>query len=126
MKPIDNLWSKCVRVETGPRCFLCSQREATQAHHIYPRSRYPEHKYDADFGVGCCAVCHPVLDRTKPEVLLELVERKFPDRAARVRDKIANRPLKQTPKEQRALLRARMKSAESVNWMDLECCDVES
>jgi hypothetical protein len=124
MKAIDILWSKCVRAETGPYCIRCGKLGG-QAHHIYPRSLYPEHKYDADFGVCCCGTCHPSLDRLKPEVTLALVERRFPDRAARVRDKIAHRPPKTTPAEQRALLRARMKSAESTKWMDLECCDVE-
>lgn len=124
MKPIDLLWSKCVRKETGPYCIRCGKL-GNEAHHIYPRSRFPEHKYDADFGVCSCGLCHPILDRNKPEVTLAMVERRFPDRAARVRDKIANRPPKTTPKEQRALLRARIDNAERTNWMDLECCDVE-
>ena len=125
MKAIDTLWSKCVIAETGPQCILCRRHLASQAHHIYPRSRFPEHKYDADFGVGVCAICHPAADRMSPEIMLEqVVAVRFPDRAARVRDKIANRPPKTNPKQQRALLRARMLNAEK-NWMDLECCDVE-
>ncbi len=123
MKAIDTLWSKCVLAETGPRCILCG-RMADQAHHIYHRSLYPEHKYDADFGVAACRECHPKLDRMPAETLLVVVGVRFPDRVARVRDKIANRPPKTNPVEQRALLRARMMNAEK-NWMDLECCDVE-
>ena len=123
MKAIDTLWSKCVLEETGPRCILCGG-VADQAHHIYPRSRFPEHTYDADFGIATDCRCHPKLDRMPPEIVLAAVEGRFPDRVARVRDKIAHRPLKTNPVEQRALLRARMKNAER-NWMDLECCDVE-
>lgn len=123
MKAIDTLWSKCVLAETGPRCILCG-RMADQAHHIYHRSLYPEHKYDADFGVAACRECHPKLDRMRSEEVLVLVERKFPDRGWRVADKLAHRPPKANAKEQRALLRARMMNAEK-NWMDLECCDVE-
>lgn len=124
MKAIDTLWSKCVLAETGPRCILCGG-VADQAHHIYPRSRFPEHTYDADFGIATDCRCHPKLDRMPPEIVLAAVEGRFPDRVARVRDKIANRPPRTNPKEQRALLRARMRSAEQTNWMDLECCDVE-
>lgn len=124
MKPIDLLWSKCVRMETGPHCiFPGCTRGAQHAHHVYPRSRYPEYKYDADFGVACCAEHHPVLDLLRPSETLRMVEERFPDRAARIADKIAHRPPRQTAKEQRALLRARMLNAEK-NWMDLECCDV--
>lgn len=126
MKALDLLWSKCVRMETGPHCIVpgCT-RGAQHAHHVYPRSRYPEHRYDADFGVACCAEHHPVLDLMNPLDVWALVQERFPDRAARMADKIAHRPPKTNPKEQRALLRARMNAAEHSNWMDLECCDVE-
>ena len=123
MKAIDTLWSKCVIAETGPRCILCGAL-ADQAHHIYPRSRFPEHKYDADFGIAVCWKCHPVADRMAGDEMLGRCVARFPDRVARVYDKLANRPPKTNPKEQRALLRARMMNAEK-NWMDLECCDVE-
>ncbi len=123
MKTIDTLWSKCVLAETGPRCILCGDL-ADQGHHIYRRSRFPEHKYDADFGVAACWKCHPKLDQMPAEILLTVMEVRFPARVARVREKIAQRPPKTDAKEQRALLRARMMNAQK-NWMDLECCDVE-
>lgn len=122
MKAIDTLWSKCVLLETGPRCILCGG-PADQAHHIYRRSRFPEYKYDADFGIATCWKCHPKLDRMPPELVLYAVEGRFPDRVARVRDKIKHKPPRTDAKQQRALLRARMHNARS-NWM-LECCDVE-
>jgi len=108
---IDTLWSKCVLLETGPRCFLCGEL-ADEAHHIYPPTRFPDRQYDADFGVATCSICHPTLHRVPADIVLHHLEGRFPERLARVRDKIAHRPPRTDVTEQCLLLLARMHNAE--------------
>jgi len=55
-------WSTLVRVRDEFVCYICSEkivpRCKSQAHHIYPKSLYPEKAYNLDNGVCVCAECH--------------------------------------------------------------------
>lgn len=50
-------WSKDVRDRDG-KCLNCGATEGLHAHHIKPKSRYPELILDFDNGKTLCYVCH--------------------------------------------------------------------
>jgi len=58
-------WSTLVRVRDEFVCYVCSEkikvRAKAQAHHVYPKSIYPEKAYDLDNGVCVCGRCHQPL-----------------------------------------------------------------
>jgi len=62
-------WSTLVRVRDNYICYVCSEkispRSESEAHHIYPKSEYPEKAYDLDNGVCVCSRCHhPIVHST--------------------------------------------------------------
>ena len=62
-------WSTSIRVRDGFICYVCSEkimpRSKSQAHHIYPKSIYPDRAYDLDNGACVCSSCHhPIVHST--------------------------------------------------------------
>ena len=54
-------WSRRIRIRDGGRCLVCRGQFdiwRLQAHHIYPKSLYPEKALDLGNGVSCCTGCH--------------------------------------------------------------------
>jgi len=51
------LWSKKVKKRDGV-CKACISKYNLEAHHIYPKSKYPSKKYDLKNGVTLCRDCH--------------------------------------------------------------------
>jgi 5-methylcytosine-specific restriction endonuclease McrA len=54
-------WSFRIRIRDGHKCFLCEEgkeRRMMEAHHIYPKSLYPEKKFDLANGICLCHRCH--------------------------------------------------------------------
>lgn len=51
-------WSKAVRVRDKNTCQMCGRVGTIEAHHIYPKSLYPDKAYNLDNGVSLCRCCH--------------------------------------------------------------------
>ena len=57
-------WSKTVREQWGHKCAYCGRSEDEwylQAHHIKPRSLYPELELETDNGIALCKRCHGIV-----------------------------------------------------------------
>lgn len=54
-------WSKAVILRDG-KCTACGSKEILQAHHILPRSLFPDKMYDVDNGICLCEKCHKKTD----------------------------------------------------------------
>ena len=50
-------WSTRVRERDG-RCQYCRSVDLLEAHHVYPKSRYPDLRYLLDNGLTLCQPCH--------------------------------------------------------------------
>lgn len=50
-------WSVAVKARDG-KCMCCGATTALVAHHIKPKSQYPELKFDVDNGQTLCVDCH--------------------------------------------------------------------
>ncbi len=50
-------WSVFVRSRDG-RCTFCGKDSDLHAHHVKPKSLYPDLKFDTDNGVTLCYSCH--------------------------------------------------------------------
>lgn len=57
-----NDWIKAVYKRDNYKCQLCSagqnKKNRLEAHHIYPKRKYPELVYDIDNGITLCMRCH--------------------------------------------------------------------
>jgi hypothetical protein len=53
-------WSLLVRLRDSFTCYVCGKKckKTTQAHHIYPKSLYPEKAFELDNGVTVCRDHH--------------------------------------------------------------------
>ena len=56
MNPIT--WAKRIKALDGNACAYCGASDNLQAHHIKPRSLYPEEAYSLRNGVTLCRPCH--------------------------------------------------------------------
>lgn len=54
----DREWSKTVRARAGNRCELCGAEKYLNAHHILPKERYKEYRYELTNGISLCPSCH--------------------------------------------------------------------
>jgi len=54
-------WSKDVIKKYG-KCLACGSVVKLQAHHILPKSLFPEKMYDVDNGICLCKECHKKTD----------------------------------------------------------------
>lgn len=57
-------WSKAVREQWGHKCVWCGRGEDEwylQAHHIKPKSLYPELETETDNGIALCKRCHKIV-----------------------------------------------------------------
>ena len=55
----DLEWAKHVKLRDGGMCQNCgAERARLHAHHIAPRSRRPDLKYDLNNGITLCSNCH--------------------------------------------------------------------
>jgi len=52
------LWSVIIKKLDNHMCKNCDSTENLNAHHIYPKSEYPEFSLDLDKGVTLCVPCH--------------------------------------------------------------------
>ena len=53
-----NTWSQQVRDNADNKCEICGQKGDLQAHHINPKSEYPEQALDPLNGICLCDKCH--------------------------------------------------------------------
>jgi len=60
-------WSAAIKARDC-KCVTCGAETALVAHHIKPKSQYPELKYDLDNGVTLCVDCHKDHHREHPVV----------------------------------------------------------
>lgn len=60
-------WSAAIKARDC-RCLTCGATTALVAHHVKPKSQYPELKYDLDNGVTLCVDCHKDHHRDHPVV----------------------------------------------------------
>jgi hypothetical protein len=60
-------WSAAIKARDC-RCLTCGAMTALVAHHVKPKSQYPELKYDLDNGVTLCVDCHRDHHREHPVV----------------------------------------------------------
>ena len=60
-------WSAAIKARDC-RCLTCGAETALVAHHIKPKSKYPELKYDLDNGMTLCVDCHRDHHRENPVV----------------------------------------------------------
>ena len=51
-------WRQEVRQRDGKACRQCSEKVNLHAHHIKPRSKYPEFATELDNGITLCGNCH--------------------------------------------------------------------
>jgi len=51
-------WSKEVKKIFDNRCAICGSAKDLEAHHIYPKSKYPQIALDIRNGVCLCRKCH--------------------------------------------------------------------
>lgn len=51
-------WSITVRSRDGNKCVVCGAAKYVQAHHLLPKERYPELKYELLNGVSLCVKHH--------------------------------------------------------------------
>jgi 5-methylcytosine-specific restriction endonuclease McrA len=53
-------WSTLVRLRDNHKCYMCEKldKHDMHAHHIYPKSVYPEKAYELTNGVCLCGDCH--------------------------------------------------------------------
>jgi 5-methylcytosine-specific restriction endonuclease McrA len=56
-------WSLLVRLRDDFTCHVCGEecKETSQAHHIYPKSIYPEKVFDLNNGITVCQAHHQPL-----------------------------------------------------------------
>lgn len=54
----DIQWSNRIIALFGGACVVCSSTENLCAHHIAPKSRYPELRHDLNNGLALCRNCH--------------------------------------------------------------------
>lgn len=59
-------WSESVRERDDHVCYVCGERKEDNcdAHHVYPKCKYPEKAYDLTNGVTVCRDCHQPLVHT--------------------------------------------------------------
>ena len=53
-----NEWADNVKNRDNDTCVICSKNTKTHAHHILPKSKYPELAMDVNNGVTLCRYCH--------------------------------------------------------------------
>ena len=53
-----SLWSKTIKKRDNYMCKNCGSKENLNAHHIKPKSKYPELSLDLDNGITLCEDCH--------------------------------------------------------------------
>lgn len=51
-------WSKTIKKLDNHMCKLCNSKENLHAHHIQPKSLFPEFALDLDNGITLCHICH--------------------------------------------------------------------
>lgn len=54
----DREWAKGVYREFGFKCVVCGSGNKLNAHHIFGKARYPEHRHNPNNGVLLCEECH--------------------------------------------------------------------
>ena len=52
------MWARLVKELGGRECAICGATSNLQAHHILPRSQYPDHANDLNNGLCLCRRCH--------------------------------------------------------------------
>lgn len=57
-KNTQNVWAKTIKKLDNNMCKLCDSTKNLHAHHIYPKSLFPELALDLDNGVTLCHDCH--------------------------------------------------------------------
>jgi len=51
-------WRYSVKKRDKFACKVCGRKKKLQAHHIYPRYKFPEKTYDLGNGITLCRICH--------------------------------------------------------------------
>jgi len=51
-------WSREVRMSDNYHCVYCNTSKKLSAHHIFPKSKYPELKFNLSNGILLCKKCH--------------------------------------------------------------------
>ena len=50
-------WMKKV-IERDKKCQICGSKENLEAHHIFPKSLFPQFRFNVDKGITLCHECH--------------------------------------------------------------------
>lgn len=58
-------WARIVKDLAGNKCLVCGSSANLQAHHIMPRSKYPELANDLNNGLCLCRRCHYIYHNGK-------------------------------------------------------------
>ena len=58
-------WAKEVK-KRDKHCQFCESTESLHAHHIFPRSRMPQLRYNLENGITLCQPCHVQVHREQP------------------------------------------------------------
>ncbi len=75
-KSMLSLWGQAVFETYGTNCEVCG-KTANQPHHFFPRSSYPNMKYEVKNGVPLCQVCHGRLHwRQDPRINEAIIKRR--------------------------------------------------
>ena len=82
-------WTREVKKRDGNTCRVCGETINLHAHHIKPRSRYPELALELDNGITLCGNCHARLKGKEENTNLKTIiyDRQITDQLRQLNDK---------------------------------------
>ena len=88
----DRQWRREVRRRDGDACRVCGETINLHAHHIKPRSKYPELTLELDNGITLCGNCHARLKGKEESTNLKTIiyNRQITDQLRRLNDKFCH------------------------------------
>lgn len=66
-------WRERVLLRDGD-CGLCRCANADEAHHIYPKAKWPELRNKVANGIGLCSKCHKAIYGKEEQFIEQLLE----------------------------------------------------
>ena len=88
----DQQWKREVKQRDGDACRVCRETINLHAHHIRPRSKYPEFATQLDNGITLCGNCHARLKGKEESTNLKTIiyDRQITDQLRRLNDKFCH------------------------------------
>lgn len=85
-------WTREVKKRDGNTCRVCGETINLHAHHIKPRSKYPELALELDNGITLCGNCHARLKGKEENTNLKTIiyDRQITDQLRRLNDKFCH------------------------------------